>query len=131
MVASLVDTQGMNLWDFIEVQKNSAHTRSLWFEEEKYRVYLRAGDYHFNPIGAPRFHRAIGIGNIIVAEEHRRAGVFTELVAQLMEHGRKHGYTFLRIEGVGHDFLRAWCIRNRFERYNECDGHYTYYKVLR
>lgn len=131
MVASLAELQGINLWDFIEAQKNSECTRSLWFEEEKYRIYLRAGDYHFNPIGIPRFHRAIGIANIVIAEEHRGTGVFTELVKKLTAHAIKHGYTFLRIEGIHSEKLRAWCIRNNFERYNECDGCYTYYKVLR
>jgi GNAT superfamily N-acetyltransferase len=86
---------------------------SRWHECEKFRVYLRAGPYHYD-LASVSFLSAIGVSNIAVSPTWRRTGVFKAFIEALEKEGRALGYTVLRVEEVNSRTLRGWLERNGY-----------------
>ena len=117
------------LVNFIKSQATdpNSYPRSLWFEESRLKVYLRAGKtYSYNQDG--NLLLALTVSNVEVEEKFRRQGVFTNFVMGIIQLGVSNGYTELQMENVITLEMVAYCQKHEMQvkksPYNSVDSYY-------
>lgn len=97
---------------FVLRQASSNYPSALWFEDDQYNIYVRAGKAA--SYGKQETLMAITIANITVQHDHQRHGVMRGLVRELKALGGELGFGELQIENAITPEMIAFCEKNDF-----------------
>lgn len=104
--------------EFIKRQRQSRLPASKYFKGRGYVVYLRASQYHFDPVTRER-QWALGVANVTVRPSARRKGTFSRFMRYLEAYGRRMGYEVVRVEEVGNPVLLPYLTRIGYNAYDD------------
>lgn len=99
---------------FIESQRAARIVRSVWFEDDNIKVYLRAGEYHVDP-ETREWKYAVGVSNVyVIRQADQGKGYFKELMVNIERWAKEYGYDVMRVEEVRNVKLQNWLSKHGY-----------------
>lgn len=107
---------------WLHAQAEQSFQRSVWFDFDNIQVYVRAGMLSSYADG--RKLLGVCVANVNVDDSHRRQGLFSKFVNDLLVVARSKGYTEFQIENVISPEMFSYCTKHSLFREQGCSDNF-------